>query len=1075
METATATSERAELAKHCSSRNWSKAIRVLDSLLAKQCSILDICNRAFCYNQLELHKHVIKDCDKALQLESSAIQAYILKGRALLALGRKQEAVLVLEQGYKSALQQTADVKELLELEELLKDARREIDSTFKNHASEPRQETSASPQSEKSDEKIDKLDNQNTASGTSINACKTTSISVSESGACSNGNSDEASRELGEQSKINSISKDVSKASKQSRGSSDLCNGSSFKEKENGKCGSQINGSYETCKPCNGSDLHDNLAESSDWLGNVTINGKKLSITSGFTSKSSHKAEVRCGVGNETTINKKYTIARISGNHSISVDFRLSRGIAQVNEGNYMKAISIFDKVLKEEPTYPEALIGRGTAYAFQRELESAIADFTKAIQSNPAASEAWKRRGQARAALGEYAEAVEDLTKALVYEPNSPDVLHERGIVNFKSKDFAAAVKDLSICLKQEKDNKSAYTYLGLAFASLGEIRKAEEAHLKSIQLDSNYLEAWLHLAQFYQELADHSKALECIEQVLQVDNRVWKAYHLRGLVFHGLGEHRKAIQELSIGLSIENTIECLYLRGSCYHAVGEYRDAVKDYDATVDVELDAVEKFVLQCLAFYQKEIALYTASKVSSEFLCFDIDGDIDPMFKEYWCKRLHPKNVCEKVYRQPPLRESLKKGKLKKQDLAITKQKANVLRFADVIGKRIQYDCPGFLPNKRQHRMAGLAVIEIAQKVSKAWRIEWRNSNKGTPKNGKKNRRRERINMLSQNRGGAGCSTSSSSETSTGYASLEDRSSGRSMLSWQDVYSSAVRWRQISEPCDPVVWVNKLSEEFNTGFGSHTPMVLGQAKVVRYFPNYERTLTLAKSIIKEKLSVRSKKDKVIDLSKDEKIKEIMRAETCDELHKVVGEDFWVATWCDSTALEGKRLEGTRITCLKKPGRLGYDFSIRTPCTPARWSDFDEEMTSAWEALCTAYCGENYGSIDLDALETVRDAILRMTYYWYNFMPLARGTAVTGFVVLLGLLLAANMEFTETIPKGLQIDWEAILDVGPSSFVDSVKSWLYPSLKINTSWRDHPDISSAFSTTGAVVAALSSYND
>lgn len=101
------------------------------------------------------------------------------------------------------------------------------------------------------------------------------------------------------------------------------------------------------------------------------------------------------------------------------------------------------------------------------------------------------------------------------------------------------------------------------------------------------------------------------------------------------------------------------------------------------------------------------------------------------------------------------------------------------------------------------------MIEIAQKVSKAWRIEWRNSNKGTAKNGKKNRRRERINMLSQNRGGAGCSTSSSSETSTGYASVEDRSSGRSMLSWQEVYSSAVRWRQISEPCDPVVWVNKL--------------------------------------------------------------------------------------------------------------------------------------------------------------------------------------------------------------------------------------------------------------------------
>jgi len=42
----------------------------------------------------------------------------------------------------------------------------------------------------------------------------------------------------------------------------------------------------------------------------------------------------------------------------------------------------------------------------------------------------------------------------------------------------------------------------------------------------------------------------------------------------------------------------------------------------------------------------------------------------------------------------------------------------------------------------------------------------------------------------------------------------------------------------------ITWVVEIvytdcSEEFNSGFGSHTPMVLGQAKVVRYFPNYER--------------------------------------------------------------------------------------------------------------------------------------------------------------------------------------------------------------------------------------------
>ena len=70
-------------------------------------------------------------------------------------------------------------------------------------------------------------------------------------------------------------------------------------------------------------------------------------------------------------------------------------------------------------------------------------------------------------------------------------------------------------------------------------------------------------------------------------------------------------------------------------------------------------------------------------------------------QEYWCKKLHPKNVCEKVFRQPPLRESLRKGKLKKQEFTITKQKAALLLASDSIGMKIQYDCPGFLPNRRQ--------------------------------------------------------------------------------------------------------------------------------------------------------------------------------------------------------------------------------------------------------------------------------------------------------------------------------------------------------------------------------------
>jgi hypothetical protein len=36
-----------------------------------------------------------------------------------------------------------------------------------------------------------------------------------------------------------------------------------------------------------------------------------------------------------------------------------------------------------------------------------------------------------------------------------------------------------------------------------------------------------------------------------------------------------------------------------------------------------------------------------------------------------------------------------------------------------------------------------------------------------------------------------------------------------------------------------------------------------------------------------------------------------------------------------------------------------------------------------------------------------------------MPLVRGTAAVGFIVLLGLFLAANIEFTGHIPERFQV--------------------------------------------------------
>ena len=48
-----------------------------------------------------------------------------------------------------------------------------------------------------------------------------------------------------------------------------------------------------------------------------------------------------------------------------------------------------------------------------------------------------------------------------------------------------------------------------------------------------------------------------------------------------------------------------------------------------------------------------------------------------------------------------------------------------------------------------------------------------------------------------------------------------------------------------------------------------------------------------------------------------------------------------------------MEGTRLTLVKVPDqRDGFEFSIRTPVTPARWDQFEKDLQSAWETYMEA---------------------------------------------------------------------------------------------------------------------------
>ena len=97
--------------------------------------------------------------------------------------------------------------------------------------------------------------------------------------------------------------------------------------------------------------------------------------------------------------------------------------------------------------------------------------------------------------------------------------------------------------------------------------------------------------------------------------------------------------------------------------------------------------------------------------------FNFDRDLSPHFKESWCKRLNP-YLLPNYKAQPPLRGTPEDDI--NLNIQFTPNELAIIDAANKFGPKIQLNCVGYMANKRQWRMCGLAVIDVAQHLKKCW-------------------------------------------------------------------------------------------------------------------------------------------------------------------------------------------------------------------------------------------------------------------------------------------------------------------------------------------------------------------
>ncbi|KAM4828608.1 tetratricopeptide repeat protein 13 isoform 4-T4 [Thomomys bottae] len=620
----------------------------------------------------------------------------------------------------------------------------------------------------------------------------------------------------------------------------------------------------------------------------------------------------------------------------------------------------------------------------------------------------------------LGRINEAVNDLTKAIQLQPSARLYRH-RGTLYFISEDYATAHEDFQQSLELNRNQPTAMLYKGLTFFHRGLLKEAIEAFKEALKQKVDFIDAYKSLGQAYRELGNFEAATESFQKALLLNQNHVQTLQLRGLLLYHHGSLHEALQNFKRCLQLEpyNDV-CQYMKGLSHVAMGQFYEGIKAQTKVMLNDPLPGQKASPEYLKVkYLREYSRYLHAHLDTPLTEYSVDLDLPGSFKDHWAKTLP--FLLEDYEEQPGLQPHIKDVLHQNFD-SYNPDVQELICVADRLGSLMQYETPGFLPNKRIHRAMGLAALEVMQAVQRTW------------------------------------------------TNSKVRMSGRTrLMQWRDMFDIAVKWRRIADPDQPVLWLDQMpARSLSRGFNNHINLIRGQVINMRYLEYFEKILHFIKDRIlvyhgannpEALLEVREALEKV---HKVEDLLPVMK-----QFNTKTKDGFTVNTKVPSLKDEGKDLDGFTITITgDKVGNIL--FSVETQTTEERTQLYHAEIDALYKDL-TAKGKVLILSSEFGEVDAVCNLILSLVYYFYNLMPLSRGSSVIAYSVIVGALMASGKEVAGRIPKGKLVDFEAMTAPGSEAFSKIAKSWM--NLKsISPSYKTLPSVSETFPTLRSIIEVL-----
>ncbi len=269
-----------------------------------------------------------------------------------------------------------------------------------------------------------------------------------------------------------------------------------------------------------------------------------------------------------------------------------------------HQEAIELYDKALKLDPNYVNALYNKGNTLSNLGKYQEAIELYDKALKIKPDAVLALYNKGTALDNLGRYQEAIECYDKALKIDPGYVDALYNKGTTLDKLDKHQEAMECFDKILKI---NPIAAAIIAASCVERGK---------------------------FLYDLHEYgyAEAIECYDEALKIDPNYFDALSNKGLVLFEWGKYKESIEWFDKVLKIDpNYFDALSNKGRALNELGKYQEAIEWLDKALEIDPNHL-------LLWDNKGYALFKLNKIDEAIQCLSNAIELDSSDADAWWDR-----------------------------------------------------------------------------------------------------------------------------------------------------------------------------------------------------------------------------------------------------------------------------------------------------------------------------------------------------------------------------------------------------------------------------------------------------